>query len=432
MKTSRETAVDILCKVDDGKKSHEIMNEALLKSSFSPSDSKLVKLLVNGTLENLPFIDQVIAFYSGKNVSKHRPVIRNVLRISIYQLKFLPDIGAFAVCSEALKIVEKRKLFGLKGFVNGLLRKYARDIEEGKDYSLQTAKEDIFSSIMKQRGADPEDFARPGASCRFVFSRGSEEEIISLLESDGVLARRSLLADNAYFLEGYTNLFGLKAFSRGLIQFQGVGSCLACEILSPSKGSLILDMCAAPGGKTIALADMAGKGTVVSRDISDRKLEKIAENAKRCGLENIIIQKKDATVFYAEDDEKYDFIMADLPCSGLGSVYKRPEIRYRVTKEKISELSALQKSMLKNAVKYLKKGGLMVYSTCTISYEENEENGRYLESLGMTPVDFSSKLSGRPFSQGNLESSKFGHIQLLPGLDGETDGFYISLYKKPE
>lgn len=172
MKTSRETAVDILCKVDDGKKSHEIMNEALLKSSFSPSDSKLVKLLVNGTLENLPFIDQVIAFYSGKNVSKHRPVIRNVLRISIYQLKFLPDIGAFAVCSEALKITEKRKLFGLKGFVNGLLRKYARDIEEGKDYSPQTAKEDIFSSIMKQRGADPEDFARPGASCRFVFSRG--------------------------------------------------------------------------------------------------------------------------------------------------------------------------------------------------------------------------------------------------------------------
>jgi len=412
MKTARELAADILCETEKGAKSTEVLKKLLDSCALSDSDRKFTGLLVNGVLEKQGEIDRELSQYSSKKLSSMRPIVRNVMRISLYQLMYLKDIPESAVCNEAVKIIDRRKIYGLKGYVNAVLRRISEKNPKPVKSEFPKFVRDIIAEREPERVNEIiEAFDIPSKlTCRFLLSKASEDEILALLDSDGIIAIKDERTKAGYKLSGYGKVGDIKAFAKGLIQIQDISSIIAAEALAPANASTVLDVCAAPGGKTIALADMVGRdGHIIARDLTEKKVKLIRENAERCGLDNISAQVMDATIYNAEDENKFDYILADLPCSGLGTLGHKKEIRYRVNLEKVLELSALQKKILKNVVRYLKPGGRMVYSTCTITRQENEENAAFIEGLGL---------------------KKISEQQLLPGIDGEVDGFFVSVFEK--
>ena len=433
MKTAREIAADILCEVDGGALSHEAFSGAVDRAALLPSDRAFVKKLVSGVLEHRDGIDAVIDRYSKKPSSALKPIVRNTLRIGVYQLMYLTDIPQSAVCNEAVAVLEHRRLYGLKGFVNAILRACCRDGLKASDPSPELP-EYIRAILMRRAGENglqrvTEALGRDGAlTCRFLTSRADERQIMELLRSDGITAVRSPLAEQGYELAGVSVPGDVEAFKRGLIQYQGISSVFAVQLLSPEPGSRVLDICAAPGGKSIGLADMVGEnGLVLAADLTQRKIKRIEENAARCRMPWIRTAVRDATVYVPGDEEAYDYVLADLPCSGLGTIGHKQEIRYKITPEKVAELAALQRSILDNAVRYVRKGGRLLYSTCTITFEENEENYRYIrDRLGLVPVSI-----GSYFPDGR-EGASDGYVQLLPGIDPVSDGFFCALFEKPD
>lgn len=416
MKSAREIAADILSDVDEGALSNVALTTHLKNHNLISSDRDMVKLLVNGTLEHINEIDRVINANSKKKASAHKPIVRNVLRISIFQLYYLRNIPASAVCNEAVKIIDRRNIKGLKPFVNAFLRNIAKNVPES--ISDRSEIPEYLYSILKDRAGDKlEDVinaidSQTKVSCRFNLSKADKDDILQLLEKDNIKVTRSDFVRNGYYLEGYDKISDIEAFNMGYLQIQGISSIKAVEELNPKTGSKVLDICAAPGGKTIAIADIVGPtGCVISRDLTEKKVRMIISNAKRCGMNNIIAQVKDATVFYSEDEAAFDYVLADLPCSGLGTIGHKIEIRNRMNMDKVRELSRLQRQILDNAVRYVKPGGKLLYSTCTITREENEENSAYIESLGLKRTDINDTL-------------------LLPGIDEVSDGFFYSLFTK--
>ena len=449
LKTARETAVDILCEIDKGAMSHEVLKARLDAGSLNSNDRDFVKVLVFGTLENLPYIDGRIQELAGRPASAQRPIVRNTLRISIYQFSYLKNIPSSAVCNEAVKIIEKRKLFGMKGFVNAVLRRCASETADAGDATAEQSLPEYILDILKS--FLPEEdvgivakalLTKPPLCFRMNISLFAKEEIADCLRADAAKYLPHPIVTDSYYFTYAVNPAKLEAFNKGMIQIQGAASALACRILSPEKGSRVLDICAAPGGKTMALADMTGTGgRVIARDLTERKIKKIIENAARCGFETIITEVKDAAVFYPEDEEAFDYVMADLPCSGLGTISQKPEIRYRMNPEKIRELSALQKKILDSAVRYVKPGGYMVFSTCTFTPDENTENFEYIKNnLGLSPVDLTDKSQNHGLdlfvswetAERHSEELKNGYIQILPGIDELTGGFFISLFRKEQ
>ncbi len=431
MKTAREIAADILCEVDGGALSHEAFSGAVDRAALLTSDRAFVKKLVSGVLEHRDGIDAVIDRYSKKPVSALKPLVRNTLRIGVYQLMYLTDIPQSAVCNEAVAIIARRRMTGLKGYVNAILRSCCRDgVSAAKsacdvpdyirDILMRRTGENGLQRVLKSFDGDAE------LTCRFLTSRAAPDEIKELLGTQGITAERSPLAEYGYILSGVPIPGEVEAFKRGLIQYQGISSVFAVQLLDPAPGSIVLDICAAPGGKSIALADMVGEnGIVVARDLTERKVRRIEENAARCFMPQIRAEVRDAREFLPEDEEKFDCVLADLPCSGLGTIGHKQEIRYRIIPDKVRDLAALQKDILKNAVRYLKKGGRMLYSTCTITFEENEDNFRYIrDELGLAPVSIEH------FFPAWREGASDGYVQLLPGTDPVSDGFFCALFEK--
>ena len=201
---------------------------------------------------------------------------------------------------------------------------------------------------------------------------------------------------------------------------------LVCHLAKIKEDDSVLDLCAAPGGKSLHAADLAKKGKVCSFDVSDNKITKIEENIRRCGFTNIETKIGDATVYDASLEGGFDVVIADVPCSGLGVMGRKNDIKYNITPEAMDELAVIQKKILKNASRYVKDGGTLMFSTCTCSECENLDNMRYLtEECNLTAVDLSGDLPEALYD----ESAKSGHIQLY-GKDGKTDGFFIGKLTK--
>lgn len=412
MKNARELAADILCEVEIGAKSNECISNALDASGLSDSDRHFATLLVQGTLEKLISIDEILASYSKNPIAKLRPIVRNVLRISIYQLKYLSNIPQSAVCNEAVKIIERRKIYGLKAYVNAVLRSCCNDVPIEEKSTVPKWIEDIIA----KRAGDKSDAVLKSLDestpliCRYNLSKASADEITGILAAQGIYSERIEGTIAGYELTSGIPVSQITAFQNGLIQIQNVSSIIAAEKLAPNKGDKVLDLCAAPGGKSIALADMVGAtGIVVAGDLTPKKIGYIKSNVERCGFSQVTAEVRDACVFIPSEENTYDCVLADLPCSGLGTIGHKKEIRYRMSPEKVKELSALQRKILVNAVRYVKAGGKLLYSTCTITFEENEENAEYIKSLGLNLVE---------------------ERQFLPGLDPKCDGFYYALFEK--
>ncbi len=433
----RAVALDILTEINEkGGYSHVTINNALSKYQYMDKNERaFLTRLSEGTIEKQIYLDDVINQFSKVKTAKMKPFIRNLLRMSVYQLLFMDSVPDSAVCNEAVKLASKRGFGTLKGFVNGVLRNIARDKDKRKmpkdlsiRYSMpQWIVEDFTGTYGKETAEKifaAFDLESPTyVKCNTIHH--SVDEIVEMLESQKVTVEAVAEIPGALKLSGYDYLTGLLAFQKGLIFVQDISSMLVGIAASPGEGDEVLDICGAPGGKSIhAAVLMNGTGCVTSRDISPNKVLEMKESMKRMGLSNVQAAVQDALEFVKQDEERYDIVLCDLPCSGLGIIGRKADIKYHMTREKQRKLAALQKEILKNACRYVKKGGKLIYSTCTINREENEENARWIaENLLLTPRSLVGILPGKYCT----ETAGNGFVQLLPGVHG-TDGFFIAAF----
>ncbi len=435
---SREIALDILIEIlERSGYSHIILRQALNKYQYLDKPERaFISRITEGTVEYLLQIDYVIDSFSNTKVKKMKPVIRTILRMSVYQLLYMDRVPDSAVCNEAVKLAVKRKFTGLKGFVNGVLRNISRNKESlsWPDDSVRYSMPDWIVSMWESTyGKETavsmmESFLKNNkTTVRCNFARASKAEILKSLQEQGVNVTESGISEGVLYLENYDYLEGLAAFNNGLIQVQDLSSTFVGEAADPKEGDYIIDVCGAPGGKSIHMADkLHGTGMVEVRDVTEHKVSLIQENIDRCGFENIRTKIQDALVLDQESIEKADIVIADLPCSGLGIIGRKPDIKYRLKPEDLDSLAILQREILSVVQSYVKPGGKLVFSTCTINKKENEENVQWF--LNQFPFD-SVDLTGKLGDQLTADTMKQGYIQLLPGIH-PCDGFFLSAFIK--
>jgi len=445
---NRRIVLEILMETsDDSNKLSTVLKNSLDKVDYMDrQDKAFISRLTKGCVERRITLDYVIGLYA--KVKKIKPVIRNILRMGIYQILYMDSVKDFAACSEAVNITKDRGLVGLSSFVNGVLRNIVRekDIIKWPDkkktpneylsicYSMPLW---IVEYVVKNYGFDMAEqmFAAMDEEALLTI-RVNEElpgskiaDLVMFIERAGVTVEQHPYSEYAYTLENVSGVAELPGFHEGLFTVQDISSQLAVRIAGIEKGQKILDMCAAPGGKTMHASLLTGdEGSVVARDISQDKIDLIEENADRLGRENVSMEIKDAAVLDESSIEKYDVVICDAPCSGLGVMGRKPDIRYNVTLDSIKSLAVLQRQILDNAAKYVKKGGTLIFSTCTITAEENKENRQYIiDKLGLKPCAFDEYVEF--LDDESRGSAAQGFLQLLPGKH-MSDGFYISKYIK--
>lgn len=435
---SREIALDILLEIlERGGYSHIILRQALNKYQYlDKSERAFISRIAEGTVEYLLQIDYIIDSFSNTKVSKMKPVIRTILRMSVYQLIYMDRVPDSAVCNEAVKLAVKRKFTGLKGFVNGVLRNISRN-KEGLSWPDDSVRYSMPAWIVSMW---EESYGRETAvtmmesflknkktTVRCNLAKASKEEIIQSLRNQGAEVSESGISEAVLCIEKYDYMEGLEAFQKGYIQVQDLSSSFVGEIADPKKGDYVIDVCGAPGGKSIHIADkLDGTGMVEVRDLSLLKINMVEENIRRCGFLNIRTKVQDALVTDMDSVEKADIVIADLPCSGLGIIGRKPDIKYRMTPEALESLAALQRNILTVAQAYVKPGGRLIFSTCTINRKENEENARWF--LEQFPFDCIS-LKGKLGEKLDSTAANRDFIQLLPGIH-PCDGFFIAAFQK--
>ena len=444
---TREIILDMLMEIcEKGGYSHVVLRQTLRKYQYlDKRDRAFITRITEGTLENRIYIDYVINQVSNIKVNKMKPLIRNLLRMSVYQVLMMDSVPVSAACNEAVKLAIKRSFGQLKGFVNGVLRAIVRNKDNLK---MPNASEDliehlhiiysmpkwIVEQLVVQYGVEVASRIIKGFAehdericVRMNTAKDTAENIVKELENEGIKVEKSDVYENAIYISDIDFLENSSTFSDGLISVQDLSSMLVSVIADPKEGDLCLDMCAAPGGKSIHLYEMMnGKGQVIARDISEYKVSLIQENIDRTEADGVEAEVFDATMLDESMIEKADIVVADLPCSGLGVIGKKSDIKYNMTLEKQQELVTLQRKMLDNAWQYVKKGGTLIYSTCTLNKEENIENMKYLaEKYPLEAVDISEYVPDG-FCRG---TAKDGYLQMLPGVDG-SDGFFICRFKR--
>ncbi len=421
MLNPRKAAVNILTKIErDNAYSNLALKDFLRDTEFSHEDIGFVSALVYGVLDRRITLDYVLARFMKTSIKKTAPFTLNVLRTALYQIMYMDKIPESAAVNEAVKLIKKSKESRNTGFVNAVLRSALRESTElpcdnsVKSLSIRySAPEWLVESFLKDYGAENtvalliESLKPPPVCIRVNNTRTDEENLLKELEKVGVSAIRAEIK-NSVFLEKGADIGGNRLFKEGLFHVEDLASQTALSVLLLKKGERVLDMCAAPGGKSFTVAEMLeNTGEVVSADLYEQRVELIKSGAKRLGLTNIKPVVSDATIFN-ERLGRFDCILCDVPCSGLGVIRRKPDIKYKPEND-FSELRDIQYSILKCAVKYLKKGGRILYSTCTLRRAENEEIvNRFIE-----------------------EHNTFYKVEektLMPHINN-TDGFYYALLK---
>ena len=403
---------------EEGQYSHLVLRDVLDKYQYlGKQERAFLTRLMEGTLERQLTLDYVIDQFSKTRVKKMKPLIRNLMRMSVYQIMYMDSVPDSAVCNEAVKLARKRGFSGLSGFVNGVLRSVARGWREVRfpnlsvTYSMPEWIVDIWTENYgeeKTRQILEGLTAENRLTIRTNLSAVTPEELVNKLKSEGVTVHAVPELPYAFEISGLDYLAGLKSFKEGLFYVQDVSSMLVAETAAPKKNDYVIDVCAAPGGKSTHMAELLqGSGMVEARDLTEMKVELIRENISRMGFENIRAVQQDATCFDADSEEKADVLIADLPCSGLGVLAKKTDLKYKMNPETETEVAALQREILDAVCRYVKPEGTLMYSTCTISRTENEENAGW-------------------FAEKHPEFDLEWEKQIFPS--DITDGFYIAKF----
>ena len=441
----RELVLDILLDIENGAHSDIAIRETLSKHQFLPKQERaFITRVAEGTLEYRLQLDYIIDFYSNISVEKMKLPIRAILRSAVYQIFYMDSVPDSAAVNEAVHLAQKKGFFNLKSFVNGVLRSIVREkdkitwplrdinpvrhlsvrysvpedlVREWIDTYGETVTETMLKAFLTERPVTVRCRTYPWDP---VLTRKS-------LEEQGVKVEKGPYLPYAFRISGYDHLRTLDAFVKGKIQVQDVSSMLAAEAAAPQKGDYVIDVCAAPGGKSLHVADkMEGTGMVDARDISEYKTGLIEENISRLNSPNVQTRVQDATVFDADSECRADIVMADVPCSGYGVIGHKPEIKYRMNAARQEELVILQRSILNTAAEYVKSRGVLIYSTCTISRAENEENMMWF--LNSHPFRLESLDPYIP-EELHCESTGLGYLQMLPGVH-DSDGFFLARFRR--
>lgn len=448
---TREIVLDTLLSLEKGEAySHQLMKAVLDKYDYMDSrDKAFIKRVTEGTLERKIELDYYLNCFSSVPVRKMKPLIRCLLRMSVYQLLYMDGVPDSSVCNEACKLAGKRKFVNLKGFVNGVLRKISG--EKGSlplpdrekqpllylsvKYSMP---EWITQMWLDEYGREITERLLEGllqvhpVSLRFstALSEQQREEYLEKIKKTGARAEQNPYLSYVFTLENTKNISTLPGFSEGAFTVQDVSSALAVEAAGIEKTDFVMDICAAPGGKTLLAAEKAER--VLARDVSEAKAALILENLERMGVSNVQVQVFDGQQTDAAYIEKADVVLLDVPCSGLGVMGKKRDIKYNISPEGMEDICSLQKKILEKSWRYVKPGGILLYSTCTINRRENQDMVNFiLEKLPFEPEDITRYLPKRLLEQSSEAANSRGKawIQLLPGYM-EADGFFIARFRR--
>lgn len=424
---------------------HIVLRDVLTKYQYlEKRDRAFISRVVEGTMENMIQIDYILEQFSTVKVQNMKPVIRNILRMSVYQMQYMDGVPHSAVVNEAVKLTQKKGFYTLKGFVNGVLRAAGRGMG-GVTFPDAERTPRRYLSVrysmpewILQKWLAQFDFATVEKICRGLWqesrtcircnlSRAPKETIIEKLRRQNITVKEVPYLPYALEISDYNYLQAVTAFKEGLFQVQDVSSMLVAEVAAPKWGDYCIDVCAAPGGKSLHLSDkLNGSGYVEARDLTDIKVSLMQENLERTRRINMTAVRQDATVFDGASVEKADILLADLPCSGLGVIGRKPDIKYKMTEAKQQELVKLQRKILDTVWSYVKVGGTLIYSTCTIGADENQYNVKwFLENYPFCLESIDPYLCDALKSR----TTKAGYLQLLPGIHG-TDGFFLARFKR--
>ena len=442
--------------------SHLLVREVLYKYNYLTQQEKaFIKRLYEGTLERQIELDYVIGQYSSVKTDKMKKVIRALLRMSVYQILYMDAVPDAAACNEAVKLAQKKGFSSLKGFVNGVLRNIARN-KGSLVYTSLSVKysmpEWIVDMWTAQLGAETTEAVLAGllkehpVTIRFravpdLPMETAVQAVQQALAAQGGTMEQHPYLSCVYNVSGTDDLTRLPYYHEGAFVVQDASSILAVmaagiaryadkqAVQTGEKTMRVLDLCAAPGGKSMLAADIleqcsaknAFQYSVVSRDLSADKVARMLENFDRCGLRHMTAQTADATVEDSALVGTADIVIDDAK-PRAGHIGKKRDIKYNITQQAIEDITVLQRQILAVAVRYLKPGGRLLFSTCTINQKENEQQFAWLrEKFGLVPLPLDDALPACLHS----ETTKSGYLQLLPGIH-DTDGFFISVLCRQE
>lgn len=432
MANARKTVLKLLTKLDKNSSySNILLDDALAKSDLSVQDKKFASALFYGVLERRITLDAVIKKYSDRPADRLNVEIRNLLRMSIYQLCFMDSVPDSAAVNESVKLAKSNRNPAISGFVNGLLRSFIRDeksLPKGKNkienlsiqYScpewlvdkwLNEYDEDVTLSMLST------SIGQPPTTIRVNNTKCKCKELYNDLIASGIGCEVNHTTDNALNIFSSGAVEKLEQYKNGMFHVQDISSQLCCRVVDPIEGDTVLDICSAPGGKTFTLAEiMNNKGEVLAFDLHENRVRLIKKGAERLGLSIVSSEVNNGKVF----NEKLplaDKVLCDVPCSGLGVIRRKPEIKYK-NPEDFENLPEIQYNILSTSSKYVKTDGIIVYSTCSLSRAENDDVvNRFLQdNPDFEPVQLDEQIFGKDCDfKISITPDKFN-----------SDGFFIA------
>ena len=390
---TRELALKILYKIDqEGAYSNIVLNEAIKenKKELNAKDVGLISELTYGVTTWKHTLDEIIKKYSKIRIKKISPWILNILRMGIYQIVFLEKIPKSAAVNESVNLAKRYGHKSSSNFVNAILRKV--DKQDYEDFSkiknpiqrisvTTSMPEWIVEQLLDERKnvKEVEKICislneRPKTIIRRNRLKSTKDEFEKLLEEQQIQYENIEVNTDFYAVEKIRNIENLDLFKNGFFTVQDISAGLSAYYLNPQNGEKVLDACSAPGGKTTYLAElMENEGYIEAWDIHKQRTNLVEENAKRLGIKIIHTEQRDASVYDETKKEKFDKILLDVPCLGIGVIKRKPDIKWQKELKDVEEITKIQYEILQTCSKYLKKGGKLVYSTCSILKKENEE-----------------------------------------------------------
>ncbi|TKC18615.1 16S rRNA (cytosine(967)-C(5))-methyltransferase RsmB [Robertmurraya kyonggiensis] len=442
-KNVRESALNLLEAIEKNQSySNLLLNNVIKKNNVEPKDIGLLTELTYGTLQRKMTLDFYLEPFL-KKARKLEPWVKQLLRITLYQMIYLDKIPDRAAIFEAVEIAKKKGHKGISSMVNGVLRTIQREgvpsLEEIKDPIERLAIATSHPEWLVKRWVEQLGFEKAQEMCeinltaplqtaRVNTTKINREQCLQMLQEEGYQVEASPVIPEALkCLKG--NLANSNTFKKGFITIQDESSMLVAHALGVGKDEHILDACAAPGGKSTHIAEkLSLTGQVISLDLHEHKVKLIAENANRLGLNNIETKALDSRKVQEHfEKESFDRILLDAPCSGLGVMRRKPDMKYTKKEEDVFRLHSIQTDLLKAVAPLLKKGGILVYSTCTV---DDVENQKIVDAFLAENSEFEGDLGFKNRMPEAIQPlCKDYSLQILP-QDFGSDGFYIAVLKK--
>lgn len=431
MKSARQTAFEILNKIQrDESYSNLALDSALDKAEIDVKEKRFVSALVYGVTERRITLDYNLSLYLSQPLKKLKPQVLTALRLGAYQILFMDKIPDSAAVNESVKLVKMNKTAFASGLVNAVLHKIAKNglKTDGSMSVKYSAPEWLCKMWCESYGEENAEkileasFGAVDNTLRVNTAKTNADELCEILSAEGFQCEKNTTVENSLTVKNGGAVHKTKAYADGLFHVQDVASQLCCKALDVREGETVIDVCAAPGGKTFTLSEMMNNtGKVVSCDIYPQRLKLIKDGAERLGLTNIDTVQNDGSEFNSSLPEA-NKILCDVPCSGLGVIRKKPEIRFKKCEE-VDKLKDLQYSILCVSSRYLKIGGKLVYSTCSLNPEENEN---IINKFLAEHEDFRSV---RVLPELKRYAEDTDYLTLMPHIHG-CDGFFISCVER--